>query len=134
MNIFVPYYIAVALKELGFNNPCVAYYTMVTEKLCVTNSSSNNVEFELVTHNNLYKDYFLAPTWDQVFGFFREKYKLHSEPIRFIPQLEVYNYRIFDEKVKPISLESIILPSSALNTPKEAQIACVEKLIEIVKK
>ena len=52
--LFVPYSIALALKELGFDETCLAKYNTLTERL----------EYKSVA----------APLYDQVINWFREKH------------------------------------------------------------
>lgn len=79
-NLFVPYEEASALKELGFNEPCIAYYTLATEKLCNASYTNDDVEFKRVTLDEIYKDYCLAPTWQQAIDWFRKKFELIGIP------------------------------------------------------
>lgn len=65
---FVPYEQAVALKELGFNEPCFGWFT--EEHLRIGPVDGKNVQGE----NEI-----LAPTYSQAFRFFREKYDLNYE-------------------------------------------------------
>lgn len=66
--LFVPYELAVKLKELGFNEPCLARYY------------NNGKEFILKpTANNLVGSYVvLTPLYQQVFDWFREEHNIHS--------------------------------------------------------
>ena len=76
---FVPYEIALKLKEKGFNETCLAYY----------NKLPNHKEFQLFglntpgqseyTNRSLWnkKDYACAaPLWQQVIDWFREKHQI----------------------------------------------------------
>lgn len=82
-DIFVPYEIAVQLKEIGFDEPCMAYYdlTIMKRRLLIGLK-------EIVTHANFIrsslwnihningidaKEVCSAPTWEQVKKWFREK-------------------------------------------------------------
>jgi hypothetical protein len=62
---FVPYQQALELKELGFDEPCLMYYT-------------DNGE---LYKSNLYG--ISAPLYQQVFRWFREKYNAHIYPQKF---------------------------------------------------
>jgi hypothetical protein len=66
-----------------------------------------------------------APTFSQAFRWFREKYKL-SGLIEIGTQ--EYSFLIFDEKT-----DSREVTSSMNGTYEEAELACLRKLIEIVK-
>jgi hypothetical protein len=113
---FVPYEQALALKELGFDEPCFGYFDPLYKQLVVwekesTNSSSNWVS---------------APLYQQAFRWFREKYGLHST-ITSISQ-ESWQWHI----TKPG--ESLgKLYDEDFYTYEEAELECLKKLIEIVK-
>lgn len=69
-NQFATYEIALALKELGFDEPCFGYY----------NDANTDPEISLPVavdvvclKFNLVK----APLWQQVIDWFREKYNIH---------------------------------------------------------
>jgi len=137
---FVPYELALALKELGFVEPCLA--TFYRKELSQYPNSReeetgfNATPFKLVRNTEvvgLIADTITAPTFSQAFRWFREKHDLPSE-VRFVANLEVYDYRItkigieytnaFYEGVRPVS---------AFSTYEEAELACLKKLIEIAK-
>ena len=112
---FVPYKIALALKELGFNHLCFGWY--------------NYELLNLFGEDNLLDGYAgeenrpLAPTFSQAFRFFREKYKLLS----FVDIDS--SYRIYCDDIKfDLDIDSIIF-----KTYEEAELECLVKLIEIVK-
>ena len=124
---FVPYELAVKLKTLGFDEPCLGYYTH-NEKLCSYGSNEINIEYLFCTHKDIYKTYSLAPTFSQVFRWFREKYNIHSFIIPLIDEVGfVYKYqaRVHTE-------ESAVKIIGEFETYEEAELACLEKLIEIV--
>ena len=79
MNIekeFVPYQEALALKELGFDEPCFATW------------SGETLDMSLQIPSD---DYFTsAPTFSQAFRWFREKHGLY--PVIFTPYLESYTH------------------------------------------
>jgi hypothetical protein len=104
---------ALALKDLGFDEPCIAKYNsneflFIGEELPIT-------ETEV-----------LAPLKQQVFKWFRKKYELHST-ITSISQ-ESWQWHI----TKPG--ESLgKLYNEDFYTYEEAESACLDKLIEITK-
>ena len=80
-HLFVPYELAVKLKEKGFNEDCFGYY------------SGDNPYGELPNKLNIIKckqqesiddlaGRCLAPIYQQVVDWFREKHNLHIYPIR----------------------------------------------------
>jgi hypothetical protein len=129
-NIFIPYKQASELKELGFDEPCIAYYTKTTERLSRVGSSKYSVDFETVNLKDIYHDYSLAPTFSQVFKWFRDNYKLHAEPVW---DNDYYTYWFFSiTKIGDVEFETIDL--ERFKTYEEAELACVDKLIELIKK
>jgi hypothetical protein len=63
---FVPYELAVKLKQLGFDEECFGYYHNLGSKQLVI--SLRNLKED----NNSEIQYFLAPTYSQAFRWFRE--------------------------------------------------------------
>ena len=61
-NEFVPYDIALAMKELGFDEPCFGCYR--EDKMFLFGRTSDNTS-----------TWTLAPLYQQAFRWFREKYK-----------------------------------------------------------
>ena len=120
---FIPYNEALALKELGFDELCFGYYnTMGFNKNFNIKNSNNLIESE-----NIKGNWCTVPTFSQAFRWFREKYKLHST-ITSISQ-ESWQWHI----TKPG--ESLgKLYNEDFYTYEEAELACLKKLIEIVKK
>lgn len=75
-NIFVPYKIAVQLKEIGFDEPCMSYY--YNEKLIIDLQENENSNVYLLTdaefsNLNKHSDCYSAPTYEQVKKWFRQK-------------------------------------------------------------
>jgi hypothetical protein len=112
---FIPYEQALELKELGFDEPCLASYE--------TAFSKNRPYFEIGYIISGPKNYVLTPTFSQAFRFFREKHGLVMviKPIDD-KRLELgYN----------ITKNGLII--KACLTYEKAELACLIKLIEIVK-
>lgn len=77
-HLFVPYELAVKLKEKEFNEPCIAYYHE-DNKTNLFNISHNQFSDEFSTVNNNSSHLICSPLYQQVVDWFREKYKLHIE-------------------------------------------------------
>lgn len=80
---FVTYEIALKLKELGFDEECMAYYK--DKKMSGVNKW-NREDFEFHSINikdvtNTTSEIVLAPLWQQVIDWFREKYNIHTNII-----------------------------------------------------
>jgi len=125
---FVPYEPSLALKELGFDEPCFAWYdgrypSSINQDYC-----KNPEEWLNVIHC-------ATPTFSQAFRFFREKYNLQVY-IDFYHK-DSYFYKIKSQVGKRISntTEDVILQGIPVfpRTYEEAELACLIKLIEIVK-
>ena len=113
-NEFVPYELAVKLKELGFDEPCLTCY----DKLEMIASHSKNV-FDYKNYNT--SGYMVSrPTFSQAFRWFRDKYMLVGVPTH-------QSYDIWNTITGECFIE--IYP---LNSYEEAELLCLKKLIEIV--
>ena len=129
-NEFIIYYLAFRMKQLGFNEVCFSYY--LNGIIQPTLNPKDYTSFEHITGVRLkYFEYVLAPTWQSAFEWFREKYGLYS----YIEPVEV------EQAVSPIKYDYVILENvdteelynnKPYHTYKEAEIACLVKLIEIV--
>ena len=134
-NEFIPYEEARLLKGLGFNEPCLRYYWEGATEL-MGNNTSPKTNWELTDLSNsdlkgLEGTVFMtAPLYQQAFRWFREKFdKLHTVNVDLSDNLKdrVYIYTIEDH------LGSIVDRSEEYQTYEEAELACLKKLIEIVK-
>jgi len=116
---FIPYEQALELKELGFNEPCLAFYNGKFLE-------STDYDFD----NDTPKDIGLcivAPLYQQVFRWFREKYGIVGI-VKFGTQ--EFTYNIYNnDAIGLLTKDSLDFNG----TYEEAEIACLKKLIEIVK-
>ena len=143
---FLPYNLALELKELGFKEECFGFYESlkkIGDSYCFNNYSmwdgiSQNIsesdDYHLyITLNELYGYYdniLRAPTWQQAFDWFREKYYMEGHPhISYnLPPKATWGYSI--QTSEPKHIKSL---NSHYSTYEEARQACLEKLIEIAK-
>lgn len=118
---FIPYKEALALKELGFDEPCLASYYHAGKKLDICEYVCNG-EYTV-----------LAPLYQQAFRWFREKHQICS-------WIE-FDFHMFDviilngnngERIGLISSMGDLTPYH-FYTYEEAKLACLRKLIELVK-
>ena len=116
-NEFIPYEQALALKELGFNEPCLKCYDI--------SILLKNGEYYLDDWYNVGLNGIKAPLYQQSFRWFREKYKLHNG---IYPYYDEYEYQI-----KDFRLPTNTPINGGLMKYEEAELACLIKLIEIVK-
>lgn len=125
---FAPYEESFELKKLGFDEPCFTYYK--NDQLSDILELVKNSEMENV--NNEVDDYISAPTFSQAFRWFREKYNLAHRIT--ISSSKFISYDITE--VKEHSHKSLYFTICSLdgaNTYEGAELACLKKLIEIVK-
>jgi len=121
---FVEYNEALALKELGFDEPCFDYYIPNKNNDPISKIFDN---YELGKHNSnintIYKNGIVSrPLYQQVFRWFRNKYNLNA-PITD-NGLGQYDFRINHNS---------LWSGRVWDTYEEAELECLKKLIEIVK-
>ena len=111
---FVPYELAVKLKELGFDELCFVYYKRSNEnKPAYPNHG--------VIQNSVCGDGITAPTFSQAFRWFREE---HGLCIVIKP--------IDDKKLElGYNLTKNGLIMRAYTTYEKAELACLTKLIDL---
>jgi len=124
---FIPYEQALALKELSFDEPCFKGYTEEYKTLIAFSNTHTNTS----VRNTLPTKPFTAPLYQQAFRWFREKHKLY------------HTINMFGDWDKP--QYSYLVSGRTMNNPahmwhfedkdshEEAELACLIKLIEIVK-
>jgi hypothetical protein len=127
-NEFVIYDTALALKELGFDEPCLGY--------------SKDKEFKMWSAYDCYKNsemkpwFVTHPFYQQAFRWFREKHGktaiLFSDgfkwtfDLRWVDIDDISNYPFVQFPIKEVRREMF-------DTFEEAELASLNKLIEIVK-
>lgn len=88
-DLFVPYEIALKLKELGFNEPCFGYYCKHRNTVVIPDQETlDKLEafldiFPVTSQNHFRYQSCLAPLYQQVIDWFREKHNIiiNSVPI-----------------------------------------------------
>jgi len=135
---FIPYEQALKLKELGFDEQCSAYYFVYQDKLRFSfagiefDFDSGNDIIDYVTNSDSHKEYATAPTFSQSFRWFRDKHglfpKVHFNS-RYDDLPPYYDYTIGDMNYYVI----LNVRDDEFATYEEAELACLKKLIEIVK-
>ena len=129
---FIPYDLALALKGLGFDEPCLAFYTHQTQLIMMNQEEEKKISIWKNSYVPLGKQY-AAPLYQQAFRWFREKYGLRIRnygSINYSGGLSEY-FEIFKYGYGT-SNKSLSIEIGAL-TYEEAELACLNKLIEIVK-
>lgn len=132
-NEFIPYEQALALKEMGFDEECFSFYSCDNDNDVYFSVDPDDLTLDWVNHsqydfNNAQHIYRTsAPLYQQAFRWFREKYDSKS----FIANGD-YSVEVTIDGV--VYRESATLKQRRLlNTYEEAELACLRKLIEIVK-
>ncbi len=121
---FLPYDLALRMKQLGFEEPCLACYYNAGEKLDID---------EYVGHGQYTV---LAPLFQQAFRWFRENYNLFHE-INIDKTMEPkFAYTIIEYESAQFfeGFEEDILSEHLYYKHEEAELACLEKMIEILEK
>ncbi len=124
---FIPYEQVLALKELGFDEPCIAFYNgrFLDYKI----QGGDICSPYLSTENR--GECPNAPLYQQAFRFFREKYKLDSmvQPTYSTK----YQFRVFNIEIKcKVQIYGNYMGKD-FKSYEEAELECLKKLIEIVK-
>ncbi len=119
---FIPHQEVLELKELGFDEPCFAWYNLGGALLSDVTMGYEETDF-LYTQDDMDNDkQCIAPLYQQAFRWFREKYQLHSYIEGAYPWFRFY-----------INSEDNRWEGHKHLSHEEAEFACLKKLIEIVK-
>lgn len=118
---FIPYEQALALKELGFNEPCFGFYNNAEATVWI----KHEVDIEI---RDIYTGDFEAPTFNQAFRWFREECGCEFYiDCRRHTSVKYYEVFLFDG-----DKNSMVFGKSLKY--EEAELECLVKLIDIVKK
>lgn len=139
---FVPYEQAKELKELEFDEPCFTFYPNPKEDKMGFNGKYHSIRegYKNSTVNALWikrynKDFkcVTTPTYSQAFRWFREKHGLYSSivPKKSYPDKYVSG---IEWNVVICGGDGIEIGPDGTYTYAEAELACLKKLIELVKK
>ena len=115
-NEFIPYEQALALKGLGFDEPCFAWYNQRQALLSSIVYGYEEDNF-LYTQDDMDEDQYIAPLYQQAFRYFREKHGLRH----FI--------EFDDGHYNPVVQSSLVY---YCDTYEEAELACLNKLIILI--
>jgi len=123
---FVSHKQALELKELGFDEECFGFYTHKGELRRYTNFDGELNDFQTLKNSSITMgdNWCAAPTFSQAFRWFREKYQIDSW---IYPNLNGL-YSVSNVR-RGVGLGKV----SEYQTYEEAELACLNKLIEIVK-
>jgi hypothetical protein len=132
---FVTYEQALALKELGFDEPCILLYRgLDTQPVC---QMGYGLETEKNSDYNDETNYWLTvPTYSQAFRWFREKYNFEYQIIKSANgNYSVVIHLNTQEYLDKISTQphACIEEVTDCYSYEEAELECLIKLIEIIK-
>jgi len=114
-NEFAPYDLALALKELGFDEDVCGYFGKGNKLFIVTPEYNDVIKL------------LKAPLYQQSFRWFREKYDIDGYPQRCG---QGYAYQIY---IKFGTNDNESIPQKGwCKSYEEAELSCLKKLIEIV--
>ncbi len=122
---FIPYEQALALKELGFDNETLKSYDT---SVVVLDGKYLLDDWYDVKRVNTVK----APLYQQAFRWFREKYNLDSFVKHLYKSTIKVGYYFGIDEYKGVEFQMDF--DAWYDTYEEAELECLKKLIEIVKK
>jgi hypothetical protein len=124
---FVPYELALKMKQLGFDEVCLAIYDNYTDH----NDKDDSDRFFYIRTEGWHKDVLAkvtpAPIFSQAFRWFREKHDLHHV-IHHFTALKGTDEEYLAEVGKADDT------FSSCRTYEEAELECLEKLLEIAER
>ena len=120
---FVSYEIALKLKELGFDEPCLTYYYELTSNL--RTHIGVDIGNAWTYSENKKLGFTLAPLYQQAFRFFREKYRLEGAIYRL-------NFK-WASQVFNIETSTYCFKHELFEKYEEAEIHSLQKMIKIIK-
>ena len=133
---FVPYGLALRMKVIGFDEPCLAIYDNITDE----NDKDDSDRFFYIRTEGWPKELFdkvtPVPLFSQAFRWFRENHNLHAEPYTVDMGAIEYSFQIRDLYSEKYIYDNFVGAGGSyhgtFDTPEEAELKCLEKLIDIV--
>ncbi len=121
---FAPYEQVLALKELGFDEPCFATIDQ-TDYLHINGTKR-------LPRGSMMYGTIDCPTFSQAFRWFREKYNLDSFVKHLYKSTIKVGYYFGIDEYKGVEFQMDF--NAWYKTPEEAELECLKKLIEIIKR
>jgi hypothetical protein len=123
---FIQYTEALELKQLGFDEPCFAYYK--DGKITGVNKwDREDWGFHVITNKevtSVTSEIVIAPTYSQAFRWFRDNGKIS----------EIFSQLLPSNKYKwGFKIQGVEGITDGFFTYEEAELECLKKLIEIIK-
>jgi len=131
---FCPYEIALALKELGFDEPCFGFYTYKGEIRRYTNFYGELNDFQSIKNSGIAMgdNWCTAPLYQQAFRWLLDKHNLYGIIIPTVTMDWTF-------KTMTVAQDMVEVPpynhvdACDYSSREEAELACLIKLIEIAK-
>jgi hypothetical protein len=127
---FIPYELALELKQLRFDEPCLAFYQVEYHEnspiMADDDDEYLSTSFRTCKNSEIASHYTSCPTYSQAFRWFRDKYDLYC-------YVEPYKDNQFDYVVVSDLFGQEDCDGELLNTYEEAELACLRHLIKLVK-
>ena len=128
---------ALELKQLGFDDPCIAWYAE-NKGLQIAPDTFKKWTSKPCNNSNIItvfnSDCITAPTYSQAFRWFREKHNLHSgvsvHTLLDENDEDRDEYYFSIRKLKPVE---VIYSGDFMLEHSDSELACLKKLIKIVK-
>jgi hypothetical protein len=127
---FIPYELALRMKQLEFDEECLAIYSNANPKTGLY--TLKKYRLKLIKQASQKDKGVKAPTFSQAFRWFREKHFYISYVCAPYKEHDEFYFRIrhIGDVINEGQLESC--ESQVYNTYEEAELACLEKLCEII--
>jgi hypothetical protein len=129
-HLFTSYEQALELKKLGFDEPCLASYIETddretfVEKIHLEIWSDEDTQYEPISKTK-------APLKQQAFKWFRDKHNLVAS---LFQTKNIKNEYVYFFEIGELNSDRITCYSEDKLTYEEAENACIDKLIETIKK
>ena len=130
---FTPYEESLALKELGFDEPCLSWFSDRSIRIVGVNGCALS---SLPVNSNFNGDdeFVTAPLYQQAFRWFRKEHNLRSFVDTRVYDVDSPNQWIYDFQIKMGNgVDTQPFYSGDFDSYEEAELACLKKLIQIVK-
>ena len=132
---FVPYELAVKLKALGFDGFTRFHINRNNELNTISESPFSMFQYNMEPNEDDTDSLVAAPTFSQAFRWFREKYRMFhevfidTEPTVDEPDKLEFTYIV----LHMVGMEEMhTSKNKRFKTYEEAELACLDKLLEIV--
>ena len=125
--LFIPYELALKLKEEGFNEECFGVFEKETNKFKFHEPIKNEKCGGWYSSNQC-----SAPIFDQAFDWFRDKHNWHIS-IQLNGNIPPFYYWQALSTIERDYKNNAIVSHSIYTSDREAKITCIEAMIEKIK-